>query len=108
MKRRDAFCCTRTCTAVRQARQVRHEMKQTDKTNHAIWPSDGGDMGERIRDHDWAGTLLGPVAAWSPVLRATVDLMLRLPVPAVLLWGEQLVQFINDPCSRLLGRSAPD
>ncbi|WP_194715664.1 bifunctional diguanylate cyclase/phosphodiesterase [Noviherbaspirillum soli] len=37
-------------------------MKQTDNTNHAIWPSDGGDMGERIRDHDWAGTLLGRAA----------------------------------------------
>ena len=108
MTRRDGFCRTLACTAVRRARQVRHEMKQTDKTNHAIWPSDGGDMGERIRDHDWAGTLLGPVAAWSPVLRATVDLMLRLPVPAVLLWGDRLVQFLNDPCRRLLGHAAPD
>jgi len=83
-------------------------MKQTDNTNHAIWPSDGGEMGERIRDHDWAGTLLGPVATWSPVLRATVDLLLRLPVPAVLLWGDRLVQFLNDPCSSLLGHAAPD
>ena len=83
-------------------------MKQTDNTNHAIWPSDGGDIGECIRGHDWAATLLGPAKTWPPVLRATVDLLLRLPVPAVLLWGDQLVQFLNDPCRRLLGHAAPD
>ncbi|MFL6719741.1 MAG: EAL domain-containing protein, partial [Burkholderiaceae bacterium] len=83
-------------------------MKQTDKTNDAIWPSDGGDLGERIRSHDWAATLLGPVETWSPVLRASVDLLLRLPMPAVLLWGDRLVQFLNDPCLRLLGHTAPD
>lgn len=65
-------------------------------------------MGGRICDYDWAATELGPAGAWSSNLCVTLGLMLRLPEPALLLWGSQLVQFFNDPCQRLLGDAATD
>ena len=79
-------------------------MKQTDSL---IRPLDGGGMGERIHDHDWRATALGPVASWPASLRTAVGMLLGLPQPALLLWGEQLLQFYNDPCQRLLGQGLP-
>ena len=80
-------------------------MKQTD---YPIWPVDGGSMGERIRNHDWASTPLGPVESWPHSLRAAVAILLKMPVPAALLWGQDLLQFYNTACQQLLGAGFPD
>src|SRR6476620_2810261 len=80
-------------------------MKHTD---YSILPVDGGYMGERIRNHDWASTPLGPAEKWPHSLRAAVAILLKLPVPALLLWGKDLLQFYNDPCRPLLGAGLPD
>jgi len=54
-----------------------------------------GELGQLIDGYDWAGTSLGPVTHWPVVMRATIDLMLRSPLPCVTLWGEEGVMVYN-------------
>lgn len=76
------------------------------------WPRHGGEMGERIRSHDWAATPLGPIKDWPQSLRTAVDIMLSSPEPASVIWGGERIQLYNDayvPIAadrhpRLLGR----
>ncbi|USI74730.1 PAS domain-containing protein [Sphingomonas morindae] len=57
---------------------------------------DGGLCGARIAAIDWGATPLGPLPLWPASLRAAVSLMLRAPVPMVLLWGEGGILLHND------------
>jgi PAS domain S-box-containing protein len=60
---------------------------------------DGGETGALIRGYDWASTPIGAISGWPQSLRTTVGLMLRSPIPMVLLWGEHGVMIYNDPYS---------
>jgi PAS domain S-box-containing protein len=71
------------------------------------WPSIGGEMGERIRTHDWATTSLGPLQAWPQSLRTMVDLMLASQQPAYLAWGPELTSLYNDGYMPILGTKHP-
>lgn len=63
-----------------------------------LWPS-CGEMSQRIRATDWSATRLGPIAAWSQGFKRTIDILLRLPMPAILAWGEDGVVLYNDACA---------
>jgi PAS domain S-box-containing protein len=63
----------------------------------------GGDLAARIAAHDWSATAIGPIAGWPQSLRHTVGVMLRSPVPQVLLWGEIGVMLYNDAYGRFSG-----
>ena len=66
-------------------------------TRHASsWPTGPGEMAERIRQHDWTRTALGPIAGWPPHLRIALDMCLDSPLPTAILWGEQRLQLYND------------
>lgn len=52
-----------------------------------------------MRAFDWSATSLGPIARWPQSLRTTVGLLLRSPVPIVLLWGQDGVMIYNDAYS---------
>jgi PAS domain S-box-containing protein len=54
-----------------------------------------GEMARRIAEHDWSDTL-GPMVSWPTSLRTAVALLLRSPVPMVLLWGADGVMIYND------------
>jgi len=56
----------------------------------------GGQLGKLIDEFDWSATSLGAIAGWSPVLRNTVELILRSPVPMVTMWGLDGVMIYND------------
>ncbi|HVV95081.1 MAG TPA: PAS domain S-box protein [Hyphomicrobiales bacterium] len=58
-----------------------------------------GEMGALIRAFDWSRTSLGPRSGWPQSLKTTVDLLLRSPVPIVLLWGPDGVMIYNDAYS---------
>jgi hypothetical protein len=72
------------------------------------WPRGGGAMGACLRERDWSDTELGPLPAWPNSLKTAVDILMRLPVPAFLLWGESAVQLYNDACVPLLGKRHPE
>jgi diguanylate cyclase (GGDEF)-like protein/PAS domain S-box-containing protein len=80
-------------------------MNQPDRPS---WHREGGTMDQLIRDHDWSAAGLGEISNWSQSLRTAVDMLLRLPLPAILLWGPGLVQIYNDHYRLLMGEKHSD
>jgi signal transduction histidine kinase len=72
------------------------------------WLDDGGETGALIRAFDWSRTALGPLADWPQSLRTATGLLLRSPVPIVLLWGERGYMIYNDAYSLFAGKRHPD
>jgi len=62
----------------------------------------GGEMGERIRNFNWATTPVGPSQSWPQNLRTTVALMMSTKFPMFLFWGKDLIQFYNDGYIKIL------
>lgn len=69
---------------------------RTTARQRAPWPVNGGLAGRLIREGGGSGTLLGDVEGWSPVLKASVDLVLNAPNAMALLWSDRLLQIGND------------
>ncbi|HEY8591526.1 MAG TPA: PAS domain S-box protein [Sphingomicrobium sp.] len=67
----------------------------------------GGELGRLIAEFDWAGTSAGPIESWSQVMKTTVGLVLRSPVPIVTLWGATGVMIYNDGYAAFAGRRHP-
>src|SRR5215470_16142288 len=68
----------------------------------------GGELGERIRSHDWAATTLGPIHSWPQPLRAAVSLCVRSQFPIIIHWGwPDLVVLYNDAFIRMIGDRHP-
>lgn len=63
----------------------------------------GGEMGRRIRAHDWAASPLGPPADWPQSLKTMVRLLLSSGHPMFIFWGPRLIQFYNDAYARSIG-----
>ena len=63
----------------------------------------GGEMGERIRNHAWALTALGPAQHWPQSLKTIVNLMLNTQHPVIVWWGPGLIQLYNDAYAPLIG-----
>ena len=70
--------------------------------------SGGGECGRLIATRDWAVTPLGPIAGWSQSLRTATAILLRSPVPIVMLWGDEGVMLYNDAYSIFAGGRHPD
>ena len=56
--------------------------------NNDSFPFGGGEMGALILLRDWTNTSLGPISEWPQSLKTTVGILLRSPVPIVLLWDQ--------------------
>src|SRR6476620_1686205 len=67
----------------------------------------GGEAGALIRARDWSDSGLGPVADWPQSLKTTVGILLRSPVPMVLLWGPDGIMIYNDGYSVFAGGRHP-
>ena len=70
----------------------------------AKWLDGGGLMAERIRNHDWTNSSLGPLEAWPDALKTTVALCLASHFPQAVLWGPDLVTLHNDAFLPILGQ----
>jgi PAS domain S-box-containing protein len=66
-----------------------------------------GEMAALIRAKDWSATPLGPREGWDPNLLLLTDVLLEHPLPAVILWGPQLVQIYNDGYRAVAGGKHP-
>ena len=56
----------------------------------------GGQLGTLIRAFDWSRTPLGPPEHWPQSLKTATAILLRSPVPIVLLWGREGTMIYND------------
>ena len=70
----------------------------------AKWLDGGGLMAERIRNHDWAATPLGPLEYWPDPLKTSLALCLASRCPQAVLWGPDLLTLHNDAFSQILGQ----
>lgn len=69
--------------------------------------SSRGLMADKIRAYPWQETPLGSIATWSPELACSVDLVLAMPHPATLYWGEHLIMLYNDGYAEILADKHP-
>jgi PAS domain S-box-containing protein len=68
----------------------------------------GGEMGARMRAHDWSRSPLGQPETWPESLRAVVALMLNSRFPMFLAWGPELGFLYNDVYVPMLGNKDAD
>jgi signal transduction histidine kinase len=68
----------------------------------------GGALGELMRQKDWTGTPVGPIAAWPQSLRTAVSVMLTSPQPSYIFWGPELAILYNDRGLPFVGHKHPD
>ncbi|GHA63194.1 hypothetical protein GCM10007389_14550 [Pontibacter akesuensis] len=67
----------------------------------------GGEMGDRIRQLNWANTPLGPVEKWPQSLRTAVSIMLSSKIPMMIHWGPELIHFYNDGYATIMQTKHP-
>jgi PAS domain S-box-containing protein len=68
----------------------------------------GGEMGERIRLHNWAATPLGTLSEWPMPLRLAVSLCVKSQFPVIINWGwPDLIVLYNDAFIPLIGDKHP-
>ncbi len=65
--------------------------------------SGGGEMGARMRAHDWSATPLGAPETWPQSLRTVVRILLTSRYQMWMGWGEELSFFYNDAYRPTLG-----
>lgn len=56
---------------------------------------------------DWAATSIGAMETWPQSLRTTISIMLRSPIPMVLLWGPDGIMIYNDAYTVFAGKRHP-
>src|SRR5215831_1494413 len=84
-------------------------MKGQLQTDHDVdLFAGGGEMGKRMREHDWMRTPLGPPSNWPRSLKTAVRIMLTSRQPFWLGWGPELTYFYNDPYKSIIGGKHPD
>ena len=72
-------------------------MEKTEKKIAPEFLTGGGEMGEIIRNYDWANSPLGIPENWEPSLKTCVRIMLSSTQPIWLGWGRELIKLYNDP-----------
>jgi PAS domain S-box-containing protein len=67
----------------------------------------GGEMGERMRAHDWSASPLGQPETWPQSLRSLVRLMLNARQAMFIAWGPDLAFLYNDGYAPIFGAKHP-
>ena len=68
----------------------------------------GGEMGRRMREHDWSRTRLGAPQDWPQPLRTAARIVLASRQPMCVWWGADCALLYNDACQPLVGASPVD
>ena len=69
--------------------------------------SNGGDMGARMRAHDWSASPLGSPKGWAQPLKTLVAVMLAANQPMFIAWGAGRTILYNDGYAEILGLKHP-
>lgn len=72
-----------------------------------VFLSGGGEMGQRIREHNWAQSPLGIPETWPLSLRTGVSIILGSSQPMFVAWGPEHILLYNDAYAHLLGNNHP-
>ena len=64
-------------------------------------------MANRVRQHDWSSTVLGPISNWPAALVNAVNLLLSCRFPGMVFWGAEMIQFYNDSFLPLMAEKHP-
>ena len=80
-------------------------MSLTKTDNNYTFLEGGGELGELVRNYDWASTPVGAVDRWPQSLRTTVGIILHSGFPMFLWWGDDMIQFYNDAYRPSLGEN---
>lgn len=75
-------------------------------TAFGFLPTDS-ETGRLIAARDWSVLPLGPIEQWPQSLRTATTLLLRSPVPIVMLWGHDGIMLYNDAYSEFAGGRHP-
>lgn len=67
----------------------------------------GGEVGARMRAHDWTTSPLGYPIAWPSALRTAVGMMIHSNFPMFVAWGPELGFLYNDAYSEVLAQKHP-
>jgi PAS domain S-box-containing protein len=67
----------------------------------------GGEMGRRIRDHDWSGNPAGMPRDWPQPLRFALNICMGSSFPTAIYWGPELRLFYNDAWAHIPAERHP-
>ncbi|GGK53925.1 PAS domain-containing protein [Salinarimonas ramus] len=67
----------------------------------------GGEMGARMRAHDWARTPLGEPEGWPQPLKTIVGVVLAANQAMFVVWGPERTMLYNDAYAEILGAKHP-
>jgi signal transduction histidine kinase len=84
-----------------------HEFRTPAVISAVDFLSGGGEMGTRLRAHDWMRTPLGEPQFWPRSLRTAVRIMLTSRQPIWIGWGDELTYLYNDPYKSIIGGKHP-
>ncbi|MBP1207666.1 PAS domain S-box-containing protein [Duganella sp. 1411] len=65
-------------------------------TTSLSFMDNGGEMGARMRAHDWSTSCLGDPHTWPQSLRSVVSACLNSPILGTILWGPEMCMLYND------------
>jgi PAS domain S-box-containing protein len=68
----------------------------------------GGEMGARMRAHNWLASPLGSPEHWAQPLKTLAGVMLASNQPMFIAWGPQRTTLYNDSYAEILGLKHPD
>ncbi|MEQ8771916.1 MAG: PAS domain S-box protein, partial [Erythrobacter sp.] len=74
----------------------------------SAWPPGNSTMARRVREFDWEGHPLGPIADWDREARSVLMMVLGAPMPMNMYLGPDLFLLYNDPACELFGNKHPD
>ena len=66
-----------------------------------------GSVGPLVRQFDWSQTSIGDMKSWPATLHGYVSIILSLPSPDIIFWGEDRVQIYNDGYAQIMGPRHP-
>ena len=86
-------------------KKIKRPVAVSSSDNSIVFPRGGGEMGQRIRELDWALTPVGPISHWPQSLRSAVSMLLASRFPMFIWWGKEHIQFYNDAYRPSMGNN---
>ncbi|KAA9006023.1 HWE histidine kinase domain-containing protein [Histidinibacterium aquaticum] len=83
---------------------LRHQSPRHDPMSFL---AGGGEMGQRIREFDWANHPLGTPDTWPQPLRSALAICLNSAFPTAIYWGSELRLLYNDAWAPIPGPRHP-